>query len=147
MDLQVKRYDPRKNHNELIALISECLNNIDVALLEKTIKERSRDVLERNGMLVVYDGEEVVGAGFYSKAKNFLGEMHCLVHKPIVKAGLEYKNGIEEAVYRELFKYIKGTLGLTNTYLLLAPDDIRGQSQFMKLGIKESKTKYYTHQL
>jgi ribosomal protein S18 acetylase RimI-like enzyme len=149
--MQVERYDPRKDKEELEALIKDfpyrSIYPIDLASFQKEIGKRVLDLKLRNSILLAKEDGKIIGAGFFTLWIDYLGNTQCTVHDVVVRKEDSFKKGIEEAILRELFKYIKNTMQISKVGLFARKNDSSFQSLMMKLQIKKSELDFYEHTL
>jgi L-amino acid N-acyltransferase YncA len=150
-DLKISRYDPRKDKEGLEELIAaydyRSIYPIQKDLFSKEIGKRVLDLKLRNSMVLAKEDEKIVGAGSFTTYDDYLGNTHCIVHDVAVRKEDSYKKGIEEAVLRELFKYIKSTMKIEKIELFFKKGDSNAQSLLLKLGIKPSDLIFYEHSI
>lgn len=146
-EIKIARYNPRKDKEELEALIKDFeyrVGEIDIEKFSKEIEERSRDLRLRNAMVIAKEEEKIVGAGFFSLWYDFLGRQHCVLHDVVTRKEDAFKKGIEEMIIRELFNYLKKTMKIDKVSLYAKKQgDSNLISIFMKLGIKKSEWEHY----
>jgi hypothetical protein len=151
MAITLQRYNPRTNHQALLDLVKEfvwkSLDPIDMTLFEQELNNRARDLTLRNSIVLAYEDQALVGAGFFTVFKNFLGLPKCEIHQIVVRKEDAYRKGIEEAIYAEMFKYIRVTMNITKVRIYCEPDDVRLQSVLMKMNARKSTLMYYEHEL
>lgn len=145
--IKITRFNPRRDMEDLLQLINQFdyrVNDIDLDAVKEQIEERNKDLKLRNSMVIAKEDTEIVGAGFFSLWKDFLGKSHCIVHDVVTKKEDAFKKGIEEKILRELFQYLKKTMKIDKVYLFAEKKgDSNLKSVFMKLGIKEGSKQYY----
>ena len=149
--MEIVRYDPRKDKEELmnlaIAFSDRSYTPFEEATFKKEIEQRVLDLKLRNSIILAKEDGKIIGAGMFSPYNDDFGNPHCIVHQVLTFKDDAYKRGIEEAIMRELFKYIKNTMNISKIEILCDPKDSRFQSILMKLGIKRSKLYLYEHNL
>jgi hypothetical protein len=149
--ITVERYDPRKDKEELDALIKDfsyrSIYPIDPASVQKEIAKRVLDLKLRNSILLAKEEGKIVGSGCFTLWVDYLGNTQCIVHDVVVRKEDSFKKGIEEAILRELFKYIKNTMQITKIGLFAKKNDSSFQSLMMKMAIKKSDLDFYEHTL
>ncbi|MHA1776471.1 MAG: hypothetical protein DRO88_05980 [Promethearchaeia archaeon] len=150
-EIKIARYNPRKDKEQLEALLKAFeyrVGEVDLEKFNKEIEERSRDLRLRNAMVVAKEDDKIVGAGFFSIWNDYLGRQHCVLHDVITRKEDAFKKGIEEMIFRELFSYLKKTMKIKKVSLYAKK---HGDSNFlsilMKLGIKKSEWDHYEHEL
>jgi ribosomal protein S18 acetylase RimI-like enzyme len=150
-DLEIIRYDPRKDKEELEKLIKDfeyrSIYPINLENFQKEISKRVLDLKLRNSILLAKDGGKLIGAGFFTLWLDYLGNIQCYIHDLVVRKEDSFKRGIEEALLRELFKYIKSTLKIDKIGLFARRNDSNYQSLLMKMQIKKSDLDFYEHTL
>lgn len=148
-EIKLVRYDPRKDKEGLIALVSEfgyrSIYPINKESFDKEISKRVLDLKLRNSVILAKDDEKIMGAGFFTTYEDFLGNTHCLVHDVVVRKEDSFRKGIEEMIIRELFKYIKNTMKIDKVEMFFRQKDSNAQSILMKLAIKPSELVFYEH--
>jgi L-amino acid N-acyltransferase YncA len=151
VDLEIARYDPRKDNKELEALVKDfeyrSLSPIDIEKFSKEIGKRVLDLKLRNSIVLAKENGKIIGAGFFTIWIDNLGNNQCIVHDVVVRKEDSFKKGIEEAILRELFKYIKNTLQIAKIGLYAKRNDSSFQSLLMKMQIKKSELDFYEHNL
>ena len=149
--MEIIRYDPRKDKEELmklaIAFSDRSYVPFDEAVFKKEIEQRVLNLKLRNSIILAKEEGKIIGAGFFSPYNDDFGNPHCIVHQVLTYKEDAYKKGIEEKIMRELFKYIKNTMNISQIEIVCDPKDSRFQSVLMKLGIKRSKLLLYEHRL
>ena len=151
-DIKIKRYNPRKDKEDLIDLVSDfeyrSLYPIDVKKFEKEIDDRVKDLKLRNSIVLAKEDGNLVGAGFFTIWSDYLGNDHCYVHNVVTRKEDSFKKGIEELLLKELFKYLKKTMKVEKVGLWAKKRDSNFQSVLMKMGIKKNRDlEYYEHDL
>ncbi len=150
-DIKITRFNPRQDKEEMLALIKEFdyrVKDINLDEVSKQIDLRNKDLKLRNSMILAKEDNIIVGAGFFSIWKDFLGKSHCIVHDVVTKKVHAFKKGIEEKIYRELFQYLKKTMKIEKIYMFAQKrGDSNLKSLFMKLGIKSGDMDYYELEL
>ena len=149
--IKITRFNPRNDMDDLLALIDDFeyrVGEIDLNAVKEQIKARNKDLKLRNSMIIAKEASKIVGAGFFSLWKDFLGKSHCIVHDVVTRKENAFKKGIEEKILRELFQYLKKTMKINKVYLFAdKKGDSNLKSVFMKLGIKKGTREYYEHEL
>ncbi len=150
--IKLTRYNPRKDKEDLISLVEDydyrSIYPIDIKRFEKELDERVKDLKLRNSIILAKEEGELVGAGFFTIWKDYLGNEHCYVHNPVVRKENSFKKGIEEEILKELFKYLKKTMKVDKIGLWAKKRDGNYQSVLMKMGIKKNRDlDYYEHEL
>jgi len=149
--MEIVRYDPRKDKEELmklaIAFSDRSYLPFEESQFKKEIEQRVLDLKLRNSIILAKEDGKIIGAGTFSPYNDDFGNPHCIVHQVLTFKEDAYKKGIEETVMRELFKYIKNTMNISQIEIVCDPKDSRFQSILMKLGIKRSKLYLYEHNL
>jgi L-amino acid N-acyltransferase YncA len=150
-DFKITRYDPRKDKADLEELVGEyeyrSIYPINIAKFSKEISQRVLDLKLRNSIVLAKEEEKIIGAGFFTIWTDFLGNTQCVVHDVVVRKADSFKKGIEEAILRELFKYIKQTMKIDKIGLFARKKDSNFQSILMKMKIKKSDLDFYEHSL
>ena len=149
--MEIVRYDPRKDKEELmklaIAFSDRSYLPFEESQFKKEIEQRVLDLKLRNSIILAKEDWKIIGAGTFSPYNDDFGNPHCIVHQVLTYKEDAYKKGVEETVMRELFKYIKNTMNISQIEIVCDPKDSRFQSILMKLGIKRSKLYLYEHNL
>ena len=149
--MEIVRYDPRKDKEELMKLATAFSDRsyvlFEEATFKKEIEHRVLDLKLRNSIILAKEEDKIIGAGMFSPYNDDFGNPHCIVHQVLTYKEDAYKKGIEETVMRELFKYIKNTMNVSQIEIVCDPKDSRFQSVLMKLGIKRSKLLLFEHSL
>lgn len=155
MEIKLSRYNPRQDKADLEAIVADFQyrldqlgEKVDLDKFSKEIDQRSKSLINRNSIVLAKDGDVLVGAGFFTIWTDFLGNQHCLIHDVVTRKENAFKNGIEEAVLRELFNYLKKTMKIDKIGLWARKRDSNFQSVLMKLKIKKNTDlDYYEHQI
>lgn len=149
--IELTRYDPRKDKEEFIKIakdFSERQHSIyKEKELVKEIDQRMMDLKLRNSIVLAKEDDKVIGAGYFSIYKDMWGDMRCIVHPVMTYKQDAFKKGIEEAIMRELFKYIKNTMNINKIGLFCKDSDSSYRSVLMKLGLEKSPTTLYELEL
>ncbi len=149
--MEIVRYDPRNDKEELVKLATAFSDRsyipFDEITFKKEIEQRVLDLKLRNSIILAKEDGKIIGAGTFSPYNDDFGNSHCIVHQVLTFKDDAYKRGIEETIMRELFKYIKNTMNISKIEILCDPKDSRFQSILMKLGIHRSKLYLYEHNL
>ena len=147
MAIEITAYDPRKDKDELEALIQDFeYRSIYPINIEKFSKETAKRVLDlklRNAVKLAKIDGVIVGAGIFTIWYDYLGNTQCYIHDVVVRKEDSFKKGIEEAILRELFKYIKSTLKIDKVALFARKTDSNFQSLMLKLKIKKAELDFY----
>ena len=123
------------------------MSHLKKLTFKKEIEHRVLDLKLRNSIILAKEEGKIIGAGMFSPYNDDFGNPHCIVHQVLTYKEDAYKKGIEETVMRELFKYIKNTMNISQIEIVCDPKDSRFQSVLMKLGIKRSKLLLFEHNL
>ncbi len=146
-EIKIVRYDPRKDKEDLEALIKEfeyrSIYPIDIQKFSSEIGNRVKDLKLRNSMILAKIEDKVVGAGFFTIVNDYLGNIHTTIHDVVVRKEDSFKKGIEELILRELFLYLKKTMKIDKIGIFIRRNDSNIQSLLMKLKIKKSELDYY----
>ena len=149
--MELERYNPRKDREALIELVSafdyRAFKPIILDNFTKELDTRVKDLKMRNSIVLAKEGENLLGAGFFTVFVNHFGETQCQVHQVVTRKENSFRKGIEEQIMRELFKYIKSTMGINQIFLFCDKSDNNFKSLLMKMGIKKSPLEYYEHTL
>ena len=149
--MELIRYDPRKHRDMLKNLVEafdyRTFDPIDIDAFLKELDKRALDLLLRNSIVLAFEGETLVGAGFFTIWTNHLGQKKCEIHQVIVRKEDSFKKGIEEMIMKELFYYVKSAMNIQKVYLFCREKDINFKSLLMKMGIKKVNYEYYEHPL
>ncbi|MBN2157413.1 MAG: GNAT family N-acetyltransferase [Candidatus Lokiarchaeota archaeon] len=149
--MEIVRYDPRKDKEEFIKLAIAFSDRsyipFEQAQFKKEIEQRVLDLKLRNSIILAKEDGKIIGAGTFSPYNDEFGNPHCIIHQVLTYKEDAYTKGIEEAIMRELFKYIKNTMNISKIEILCDPKNSRFQSILMKLGIKRSELLLYEHNL
>lgn len=150
-EIKITRYNPRKDKEELEALVKDFeyrIGEVDLVKFNKEIEDRLKDLKLRNSMILAKEDGKIVGAGFFSIWNDYLGRQNCVLHDIIVRKDDAFKKGIEELVMRELFNYLKKTMKIKDVSIYAKKKgDSNFQSVLIKLGIKKSEWDHYIHEL
>jgi hypothetical protein len=90
--------------------------------------------------------EKIIGAGTFSMYSDFFGNPNAIINQIMTYKEDSFKKGIEEAIMRELFKYLKKTLNIKKTGFFLREKDnqyAQVRSVLMKLGFLKSNFTLY----
>jgi hypothetical protein len=149
--MELIRYDPRKHRDMVKELVKEfeyrSFDPIDINAFLKELDARVLELMLRNSIVLAFEGERLLGVGFFTVWTNHLGMKRCEIHQVIVRKDDLFKKGIEETIMKELFNYLKSAMGISKVYLYCRSNDINFKSVLMKMGIKKSDLEYYEHKL
>ena len=150
--MKIKRYDPRKDKDGLIELAEAYSEFSTTKFVKETfvkeIESRVKDLVLRNSIILAKeDDEKIIGAGFFTIYNDHFGNSQCKIHHVLTKKEDSFKKGIEEAIMKELFKYLKNTMKITNIGLYCMDKNSQYRSVLMKMGIKKSKHLYYEYEI
>jgi len=103
--LQVHRYDPRKDKEALIDLFNDFVQNKSYFSsnwnsFEYELNKRLLDLQYRNSMVMVKEGDKMVGWGTYTIFRDYLGNDRVLIHQVLTRKDDSFKKGIEEHIIR-----------------------------------------------
>ncbi|OLS13300.1 MAG: hypothetical protein RBG13Loki_3083 [Promethearchaeota archaeon CR_4] len=147
MPIVVTRIDPRADKEDVVRLTREYFEwqklPFDSHNFELELNNRLTDLKHRNGIILAKEDGKVVGVGFYTIFKNFLGHDECFFHKIITNKADSFKKGIEESIIRELMKYVKSIFGIAKFMFRSFESDMAYVSLLMKLGIKKTTDTLY----
>ena len=90
--------------------------------------------------------EKIIGAGTFSMYSDFFGNPNVIINQIMTYKEDSFKKGIEEAIMRELFKYLKKTLNIKKAGFFLREKDnqyAQVRSVLMKLGFLKSNFTLY----
>jgi hypothetical protein len=147
--VQIDRYDPRRDKEALKELFTDFIQNKSYFnsnwnKFEYELNKRLLNLQYRNSMVIVKDGENLVGWGTYTIFRDYLGNDRAIIHQVITRREDAFKKGIEELVIRELETYIKKTNPDMDKIFIICPDaDGSMRSLLMKLGMKKSEYFWY----
>ena len=147
--MEVERYDPRTDKEGLKDLFTDFIQNKSYFKsnwnnFEYELNKRLLNLQYRNSMLMVKEGEKMVGWGTYTIFRDYLGIDRVLIHQVLTRREDAFKKGIEEIIIRELINYIKKTNKDIKKIHLICPDsDASMRSLLMKLGLKKSEFFWY----
>ena len=146
-EIKITRYDPREDKEELENLVKDFeyrLGEVDLDKFKKELETRLKDLLLRNSMILAKEEGKLVGAGFFSIWKDYLGRQTCVMHDIIVQKENAFKKGIEESIAREMFIYLKKIMKIDAvTIYAKKRGDTNLQSVLMKLSVKKSDWEIY----
>jgi len=150
--MKIVRYNPNTDKWGLVDLATAYAERSDTPFEKdrfiQEIDERLKDLKLRNSIILAKDDDEkIIGAGMFSLFKDYFGNIQCKVHHVMTYKEDAFKKGIEEAILKEMFKYLKNTMGIKHIGLYCKENDAQYQSLLMKLGIKRSSYIYYEHWL
>ncbi|MBD3350365.1 MAG: GNAT family N-acetyltransferase [Candidatus Lokiarchaeota archaeon] len=150
--MKTKRYNPRKDKAGLIDLaVAYSERSVTPFNKEDFIEEidsRVKDLKLRNSIVLAKDDDDkIIGCGMFSLFKDYFGNTQCKVHHVMTYKEDAFKEGIEEAILLELFKYLKNTMNINKIGLFCKDSNSQYRSLLMKLGIKKSDNIYYEHEL
>ncbi|MHA1490012.1 MAG: GNAT family N-acetyltransferase [Promethearchaeota archaeon] len=150
--IELDRYDPRKDKEELKELFEDFTENksyfaVSWKKFEKELNKRALDLQYRNSMIVAKEGEKIVGWGTYTLFRDYLGKERVLIHQVLTKKQDSFKKGIEEIIVREIEKYLKSTLNLDKVFYICPDKDVSARSLLLKLGLKKSQHIWYEKDL
>ena len=151
--MEVERYDPRKDKDALIELFNDFIQNkayfsSNWNSFEFELNKRLLDLQYRNSMVMIKEGEKMVGWGTYTIFRDYLGNSRVLIHQVLTRKEDSFKKGIEEKILRELLKYIKKTIPDMKKIHIICPDsDGSMRSLLMKLGLKKSQDIWYEKEI
>jgi len=147
MPIIVARIDPRADKEDVVHLVREYFEWQKIPFesknFEQELNNRLTDLKQRNGIILAKEDGKVVGVGFYTIFKNFLGQDECFFHKIITSKADSFKKGIEEPIFREMMKYIKSIFGIGKFMFRSFESDMAYVSLLMKLGIKKTPDTLY----
>ena len=150
-EIKLRRYDPRKDKEALESLVKDfdyrSIYPIKLEDFQKEVGQRVLDLKLRNSIVLAVEdpGDQLVGAGFFTIYRDYLGNFQCVVHDVVTRKENSFKKGIEEIILRELFKYIKNTLKIDKVGLFVKKNDTNYLSLLMKMQIKKSDLDFYEH--
>lgn len=150
--MEITRYDPRKDKEALNELFNDFIENKSYFSsnwnkFEYELNKRLLNLQYRNSMIIAKEGDKLVGWGTYTIFRDYLGNDRVLIHQVLTKKEDSFKKGIEEAIIREIFTYIKKTTEI-DKFNILGPDsDGSLRSLLLKLGLKKSKFIWYENNL
>jgi hypothetical protein len=151
MTIEITAYDPRADKEDLEALVNDfayrSIAPIDIEKFSKETAKRVLDLKLRNAIRLAKEDGVLVGAGFFTIWIDNLGNTQCFVHDVVVRKEDSFKKGVEEAILRELFKYIKSTMKIDKIGLFAKKTDTNFKSLMLKLKIKASDLDFYEHTL
>ena len=146
-DINLTRYNPRQDTEELLKLIKEFeyrTGEIDLNQVEKELKSRSNNLKLRNSIILAREDDKLIGAGFVSIWNDFLGEEQVIVHDVVIRKEDAFKKGIEEQIFKEIIKYLKNFLKVKKYSMFV---EKKGQTNLksiiMNFGVKPSLKDYY----
>ncbi len=151
--MQVYRYDPRKDKEALIELFNDFIQNktyfsSNWKNFETELNKRLLDLQYRNSMVMIKEGDKMVGWGTYTIFRDYLGNSRVLIHQVLTRKEDSFKKGIEEKILRELLTYIKKTIPDMKKIHIICPDsDGSMRSLLMKLGLKKSQYIWYEKEI
>ena len=151
--MEVERYDPRKDKEALIELFNDFIQNKSYFVsnwsdFEAELNKRLLDLQYRNSMVMIKEGDKMIGWGTYTIFRDYLGNDRVLVHQVLTRKEDSFKKGIEENILRELLTYIKKTIPNIKKIHIISPDsDGSMRSLLMKLGAKKSQFIWYEKEL
>ncbi len=150
--MNISRYDPRKDIEGLKelarAFADRSYSQFDEKKFEAEISARVLDLKLRNSIVLARNDEDkIIGAGIFSLFKDNFGNPHCIIHQVMTYKEDSFKLGIEEIIIKEMFKYLKNTMNITNIGLHCMDKDSQYRSVLMKLGINKSKYIFYDYEL
>ncbi len=147
MPITIARIDPRADKDDILHLTQEYFewqkHPFDTKNFEVELNNRLADLKKRNGIILAKEDGKLVGLGFFTTYKNFLNVEECVFHKIITRKEDSFKKGIEEAIFRELMKYVKNIFGITKFTLRSFESDLAYVNLLMKLGIKKTPDTLY----
>ncbi len=151
MPITIARIDPRADKDDILHLTQEFFEwqkiPFDSKNFEHELDNRLADLKKRNGIILVKEDGKTVGVGFFTTYKNYLNIDECVFHKPITRKEDSFKKGIEEAIFRELMKYVKSIFGITKFTFRSSESDLAWVNLLMKLGIKKIPDTLYEHSI
>jgi ribosomal protein S18 acetylase RimI-like enzyme len=149
--MELVRYDPRKHRDMLKELVQafeyRAFEPIKPEDFLKELDKRALDLLLRNSIVLAFEEDVLLGAGFFTIWTNHLGQKRCEIHQVIVRKEDSFKKGIEETIMKELLYYVKSAMNISKVYLYCRNSDINFKSLLMKMGIKKQDIEYFEHQL
>jgi RimJ/RimL family protein N-acetyltransferase len=147
MPITITRIDPRADKDDVLHLTQEYYAwqklPFDLKHFELELNNRIADLKQRNGIILAKEDGKLVGLGFFTVYKNFLNQDECVIHKMITRKEDSFKKGIEEAIFRELMKYVKNIFGITKFTFRSFESDMAYVNMLMKLGIKKASDTLY----
>ena len=151
--MEVERYDPRRDKKALKDLFYDFIQNKSYFPsnwnnFEYELNKRLLNLQYRNSMVMVKEGEKMVGWGTYTIFRDYLGIDRVLIHQVLTRKEDSFKKGIEEDIIRELITYIKKTIPDMKKIHIICPDsDGSMRSLLMKLGLKKSEYIWYEKEI
>ena len=147
--MEVERYDPRKDKEALTDFFNDFIQSKSYFTsnwnnFEYELNKRLLNLQYRNSMVMVKEGDKMVGWGTYTIFRDYLGNDRVLIHQILTRKEDSFKKGIEEIIIRELMTYIKKTIPDMKKIYIICPDsDGSMRSLLMKLGLKKSEYIWY----
>ncbi len=151
--MEVERYDPRRDKEALKDLFNDFIQNKSYFHsnwnnFEYELNKRVLNLQYRNSMVMVKEGEKMVGWGTYTIFRDYLGIDRVLIHQVLTRKEDSFRRGIEENIIRELITYIKKTIPDMKKIHIICPDSNGSmRSLLMKLGLKKSEYIWYEKEI
>jgi L-amino acid N-acyltransferase YncA len=150
--IEIDRYDPRKDKQELKELFKDFIQNkcyfdSNWDKFEKELNKRVLDLQQRNSMVIAREDGKLVGWVTYTRFRDYLGNDRYLVHQVMTRKEDAYRKGIEEKIILELQKYLKKTMNVDKVFFICPDSDSAKRSLFLKLDIKKSDQVWYEKEI
>ncbi|MFX1257556.1 MAG: GNAT family N-acetyltransferase [Promethearchaeota archaeon] len=149
--IEIRRYDPRADKDELRELFMDFIKNksyfsTNWNKFEYELNKRLLNLQNRNSMITAKEDGKVVGWGTYTIFRDYLGNDRVLIHQILTRREDSFRKGIEEGIIRELLTYIKQITGITKYYVICPDSDASLRNLLIKLGLKKSEFIWYESQ-